>query len=121
MSSNSRAAASTTEGSAYTAVRGPISRLREVARRRARSGTTARDGRAGTLPSGWAAALITARSPASVATRAVYVTRTPGLSCSGIQLRAWIACDCVYRNGCALPAVCAGSSHCRPDAAGEVE
>ena len=48
------------------------------------------------------------------------MTRTCGVSCSGIQLRAPIGSDCVYMNGLCLPAVCFVVSHCSAAASGEV-
>src|SRR5947209_7069442 len=55
-----------------------------------------------------------------VRTCARYVIRTCGESCSGIQVRAWIASDCVKRKGSFFPAVCGGSSHWSPEAKGRV-
>jgi hypothetical protein len=66
------------------------------------------------------AAPITATSSGGVRIVAAKVRRTDGVSWIGTQLRAWIAWDWEKRNGCRLPAVWAGSSHCRPEAAGRV-
>ncbi len=71
-------------------------------------------------PVGFPAALMTATRSGGVWMVAPYVMRTPGESCIGTQLRAWIACDCEKRKGCRLPAVCAGVSHWRPEAVGRV-
>ena len=65
-------------------------------------------------------ALISAHSPGGTWIVASYVNRTPGESCSGIQLRARIAWDCVNSIGARLPAVPAGSSHSSAEAAGRV-
>src|SRR5580698_7065039 len=65
-------------------------------------------------------ALMTARRPRSVWIVAVYVARTWGVSCRGIQLRAPIGSDWVYRNPLCRPAVCFGVSHCNAAAVGTV-
>ena len=44
-------------------------------------------------------ALMTARSRSSVCILALYVARICGVSCSGIQVRAPMGSDSVYRNG----------------------
>src|SRR5277367_1444671 len=64
-------------------------------------------------------ALMTARTPRSVWIVAVYVARTCGVSCRGIQLRAPIGSDWVYRNAL-CPPVCFGVSHCKAAAVGTV-
>jgi hypothetical protein len=43
-----------------------------------------------------------------------------GVSCSGTHERAWICCDWLNMKGDCLPSVIDGSSHCRPEASGEV-
>ena len=58
-----------------------------------------------------ASAAMTAVVPAGTRTTASYVSRTPGLSMQGTQLRAWIDWDWVNRNGCLPDVVCRGSSH----------
>ena len=56
----------------------------------------------------------------ALAANLVYVNRTPGVSCRGIQVRAKIACDCVNSIGLCLPEVPAGSTHNSAPASGPV-
>jgi len=49
--------------------------------------------------------------PEGARTRASYVIRIPGESCSGIHVRVKIDSPCVKRNGAARSAVWSGSSH----------
>ncbi len=51
--------------------------------------------------------------------RAPYVERIRGVSWSGTNERACSACAWLYMNGIRLPPVCAGVSHCSPDASGD--
>src|SRR5690348_6934088 len=118
MSENSCAAFARIFGSAQTPVRAPVGwKRRSPAARAIRYGGTGLSiTNRQSDESGQFTALISAFNPEGTLTRASQVTRTPGESCSGIQLRAWIACDCVYRNGWSLPSVCSGASHCSADA-----
>ena len=125
---NSCAALATTEGSPHTRARGPSSR--------ASSSPTASATRYGAMGCGIAqdstarlpcstrctcAAAISPRSARGTVSSALYVTRTRGVSCSGITERAWMAWHWLKRKGCARPAVCAGASHCSAEAPGAVE
>src|SRR4030095_5685501 len=65
-----------------------------------------------------ASAAMTAVVPAGTCTTASYVTRTPGLSMQGTQLRAWIDWLWVNRNGCLPDVVWRGSGPWRPPGRG---
>ena len=56
-------------------------------------------------------ALMSASAREPVCTTALYVARTCGVSCSGIQVRAAMGSDWVYRNG-VCRAVCLADNHC---------
>ena len=71
-------------------------------------------------PALFRSAAMTATSSFGVRIVASYVMRTAGVSCNGMNDRAWIACAWLNRNGCFWPAVCAGVSHCSPLAPGDV-